>query len=110
MIVLTTSTAMQEFKVTPRSGTFDTLIIVDEIEGVETTVPIIASDLTEYYYKIQAEFELKENRFYTLKLFSGSNLLFYDKIYCTDQTPEAYKILKDEFTTPTTNNDFIFYE
>jgi hypothetical protein len=110
MIVLTTSTTMQEFKVTPRGGFFDTLVILDELEGVETTIPILSSTEFEYYYTIQAEFELKENRFYVLKLYSGSNLLFYDKIYCTDQTPQDYKILKDEFIEPSTDNEFIFYE
>jgi hypothetical protein len=101
---------MQEFKVTPRGGFFDTLVILDELEGVETTIPILSSTEFEYYYTIQAEFELKENRFYVLKLYSGSNLLFYDKIYCTDQTPQDYKILKDEFIEPSTDNEFIFYE
>lgn len=110
MIVLTTSTTMQEFKVTPRGGFFDTLVILDELEGVETTIPILSSTEFEYYYTIQAEFELKENRFYVLKLYNGSSLVFYDKIYCTDQTPQDYKILKDEFIEPSTDNEFIFYE
>lgn len=110
MIVLSTSITAQDIKVTPRSNTFDTLKILDEIEGVETTITILSSVFENYYYKINAEFELKEGRFYVLKIYNGTNLVFYDKIYCTDQPSESYKLLKDEFTTQDTNNDFILYE
>ena len=69
MIVLTTSTSLQSFSFSPRTGTQPTVMLITD-EETNTTQSVTISSYTSgtYYDTITASFTLKEGRFYTVKL------------------------------------------
>jgi hypothetical protein len=70
------------------------------------------------YIKLTSVFELKEGRFYDLKVYNGqgavsvSDIIYRDKIFCTAQSTnqlnnEEYSVNKDTYIEKSGNNDFI---
>jgi hypothetical protein len=84
MIVLTTSNSAQTFSFVPRKTGYNTMQIIDEIENTTETVAITSSVAGDYTHSITATFDLVEGRSYLLVLKNGSNIIYRDKIYCTD--------------------------
>jgi len=61
-----------------------------------------------YFKEYSATFSLKQNVTYTLKISnSGGDIIYRDKIFCTNQTPVDYTINDSIFTTNSTANEFI---
>jgi len=109
MIVLTTSTSNQSFKCIPRAA-FDTIEITDEETNTTTSVNIVSVVYGSYITTITAAFNLKENHFYTLSLKDGSDIIFKDKVFCTDQNIVTFSVNNGQYTSNTTSNTFIVYE
>lgn len=109
MIVLTTSTSNQVFKCIPRDA-FDTLEITDEQTNVTTEVDIVSQAFDGYVTSVTAAFELIENHFYTLTLKQGSDIIFKDKVFCTDQNIVKFSVNNGQYTSNTTANTYIVYE
>jgi len=107
MIVLSTSTSNQTFNFVPRKSQYNTMLITDEIENETITVSIISSAISGYTNTITAAFALKESRSYLLTLKQGSEIIYRDKIYCTDQAVTNYTINAGEYVSHTSNNEFI---
>lgn len=88
MIILTTSAAAQSISVIPRSylSTFD-LSIRDDSTNVEETYNITNAVISGNYLNFSNIFSpiLVENHFYDLKLTSNGEVIFKDRIFCTDQ-------------------------
>ena len=88
MIILTTSATAQSLSVIPRSyvSTF-TLSIRDDSTNVEKTYSITSVVNSGNYLNFNNIFDpiLVENHFYDLKLISNGEVIFKDKIFCTDQ-------------------------
>tara|TARA_R110000850_G_scaffold210099_1_gene336025 strand:- start:427 stop:789 length:363 start_codon:yes stop_codon:yes gene_type:complete len=70
------------------------------------------------YIQLSSIFDLKEGRFYDLKVYNGqvavtaSDIIYRDKIFCTAQSTnqtnnEHYTVNKDEYIEKSGNNDFI---
>tara|TARA_R110000851_G_scaffold183607_2_gene332893 strand:+ start:546 stop:908 length:363 start_codon:yes stop_codon:yes gene_type:complete len=70
------------------------------------------------YIKLTSVFELKEGRFYDLKVYNTQgaleavNIIYRDKIFCTAQstdqsTNSEYSVNKDTYIQKSGNNDFI---
>ena len=111
MIILEQSGSSQTFNFIPRSyttGLTYTIKINDETTNKEvfsqTTTSFTAND---YYYQYSNTFTLVEDTFYTLEITQGSNLIFRDKIFCTNQTVDSYSINNSAYTEQSVANEFI---
>ena len=112
MKVLTTSTDAQTIKVIPREyvGTI-TLKLRDDSTN-EVTTEVVTAVTDKNYLSVSYVFNLKEGRYYDLTLLNGSNVIYLDKIFCTDQTinqdtSDYYSINKNEYVSKSGNNDYI---
>lgn len=97
MKILTTSSQSQDVKFIPRKtvvGNID-FKLRDETLNSSTTynVPFtVSSD----YYVASLTLSLLEGRFYELTVLSGSEIIYRDKIFCTDQ--EINQSINDYYT------------
>jgi hypothetical protein len=110
MIVLTTDTTPQTFVFIPRSSTFDTVEITDD--QTNETVSLEEWEFIEgdYYSILQAEFTLVENHFYNLEIKNGTDIIYRDRIFCTDQSIVSFSVNNGQYVSNTTGNTFIVYE
>jgi len=108
MKILSTSTGDQTFKVIPRSYPASvTLKLRDDSTGTETTYSI-----TPTYEKgkmtITQAFSLQENRYYDLTILDVLDVIYKDKVFCTDQTISTYSVNKNQYTEDSTyDNGYI---
>jgi len=110
MIILQETASAQSFSFIPRSSAYNTLQITDEQTGVTTNVTITSSVTGSYYDTITATFYLEENHFYTLTLKQNTDIVYKDKIFCTNQTIPTFSVNNGQYVVNTSNNDFILYE
>lgn len=110
MIILQETGSAQSFSFIPRSSAYNTLQITDEQTGVTTNVTITSSVTGSYYDTITATFSLKENHFYTLTLKQNTDIVYKDKIFCTNQAIPTFSVNNGQYVVNTSNNDFILYE
>ena len=87
----------------------DTIVLRDEETNVETEIECVFS-IDKYYVATSLVFPIKENKYYTLTIKNGNDVVYKDKIFCTNQTKETYSINKDQYVQHTTNNEYKVYE
>jgi hypothetical protein len=111
MTILQSSTDSQTFNFIPReytSGTTYTILIKDETTNTEvfssTATTFTALD---YYFQYSSVFTLVENTMYMLEIKDGNNVVFKDKIFCTNQNVTTYSVNDNEYIKNTIANDFI---
>ena len=111
MTILQSSTDSQTINFIPREyteGTTYTITIKDETTNKEvfssTTTTFTALD---YYFQYSSVFTLVENTMYMLKIKDGTNVIFKDKIFCTNQNVTTYSVNDNEYIKNTIANDFI---
>ena len=109
MIVLTTSTSTQTFACIPRGGVL-TMVITDDQTNTPVTVPITQISSNDYIVNISANFALKEGHFYDLELKYNTDIVYKDRIFCTDQNIVSFSVNNGQYTSNTTSNTFIVYE
>ena len=138
MIVLTTSTSSQSFNFIPRTGTQPTvMLITDEETNTTENVTITSYVVDTYFDTITATFNLKEGRYYTVRLqnydsdeylqtddfsylltsqndridiygYDGTTeVMYYGKIFCTDQTGN-YSVNSGVYQQKQSTNDFLY--
>ena len=138
MIVLTTSTSSQSFNFIPRTGTQPTVMLITDEETNTTENVTITSYLVDTYFDtITATFNLKEGRYYTVRLqnfdsdeylqtddfsylltsqydrieidgYNGTTEVMYvGKIFCTDQTTD-YSVNSGQYQQKNSTNDFLY--
>ena len=110
MIILQEVGTPQSFSFIPRQDTYNTLQITDEQTGVTTNVTISTNVIGQYYNTITATFSLKENHYYTLTLKQNTDIVFKDKVFCTNQSIPTFSVNNGQYIVNTSNNDFILYE
>lgn len=109
MIILRESEGQQSLKFIPRIYKATTLVLVNEMTNESTTItPDFYID--GYYLYTKTSFNLKEGNFYTLTVLNNTDVVYKDKIFCTNQVIADYTINKDEYVANQTTNDFIVYE
>ena len=109
MIVLQEVETAQEFKVIPRELDADTMVITSETTGVSTTYAI-SPTVDRYYLVIEKIVALKENNFYMLEVKNGSDVVYKGRIFCTNQSVSTYSVNNNEFTSYSSNNEYITNE
>ena len=112
MIVLQESSSAQNIDFIPRQFTANasyTVKITDETQNKEVynqATTGITQNL--YYNRYNAIFPVKQDIYYTLKVLSGTEVIFKDKIFCTNETDlPAYTINSGEYITNASTNEFI---
>ena len=111
MTILQSSTDSQTINFIPREyteGTTYTITIKDETTNKEvfnsTTTTFTALD---YYFQYSSVFTLVEDTMYMLEIKDGTEVIFKDKIFATNQNVTTYSVNKNEYTENTVNNEFI---
>lgn len=108
MIILKTITTSQSINFTPRSETYNTMVITNESTNVSENVSIVSYSVGEYYHTINALFTLTEGVYYTLQIKQNSTVVYNGKIYCTDSTDlPNYTINNGGYISNTTTNEYI---
>ena len=90
-------------------GAFQGIITLNDI--LEALVGD-ASDFYKdgYYLYTTATFDLKEGNFYTLSILNDTDVVYKDKIFCTNQVIANFSINDGQYVANQTTNDFIVYE
>jgi len=109
MIILKEQSTAQTLKFIPRSYGADTIVLRDETTNEVQTISA-TFELDSYYLSTSKIFDLKENTFYNLTIKNGVEVVYKDKVFCTNQVLKDYTVNKDEYVAHATNNDFIIYE
>ena len=117
MIILKVDSNPQTFKFIPRSNTYDGLFLKDESTNVETEITIASNTANDYYNTITAtfhtvapNFDLVQDRFYRLLVKNGSDIVYRDRVFCTNQTINAYSVNNGVYNSNASTNEFIIYE
>jgi len=111
MVILTTNNLTnQTFRFIPRSLIFNSVKITDEQTNVTTTINSYTFQAGDYWCSLAAIFNLKENHFYTIEIKNNSDIIFRDKIFCTDQSTSTFSVNNAQYTSNNTTNTFIVYE
>tara|TARA_R100000654_G_scaffold68275_1_gene97137 strand:+ start:1097 stop:1453 length:357 start_codon:yes stop_codon:yes gene_type:complete len=118
MIILKVDTNPQSFKFIPRSKTYDGLFLKDESENKTTQITIDSTASNDYYETITATFhtsspafDLVENRFYRLLVKNGTDIVFRDRVFVTNQTDLSnYSVNNGVYNSNSSTNEFIIYE
>lgn len=109
MIILKQQADEQTLRFIPRSYGADTIILRNETTNEIQTITASFS-LEKYYLTTVTSFDLKENTFYNLTVKNGVEVVYKDRIFCTNQDIVDYTVNKNEYVSNATNNDFIIYE
>ncbi len=112
MIVLQESASAQNLDFIPRSftsGNTYNVTIVNEQTNTEVYNQDVTS-ITEnlYYNRLNAIFNVKQDNFYMVTVKAGSDVVFKDKIFCTNQTISDFTVNDSQYTQQDTTNEFIF--
>ena len=86
------------------------MTILDEQNNTTETVAITDIVYGDYVTAVSAVFDLKESRFYSLTLLNGSEVMFKDKVFCTDKPIVNFSVNDGKYISNATTNTFIVYE
>ena len=109
MIILKEQVEAQTLKFIPRSYGANTIILRNDTTNEIQTISASFS-LDSYYLTTTTIFDIKENYFYDLTIKNGVEVVYKDKVFCTNQVIADYTINKNEYVANVTNNEFIIYE
>jgi len=114
MILLTTSEEAQQIKVIPRAYAASvTLKLRDESKNTVTTYSSVAATNVKGYLTLSRAFSLVEGRFYELTILDGTEVIYKDRIFCTDQdvdqaTNDYYSVNKNVYDSENSyDNEYI---
>jgi len=110
MIVLQETNDPQTFSFIPRSDSYDALFLTDDQTNVEIEVTIDDSVVGDYINTITATFDIIEGHFYNLVLKDGADVVYKDKVFCTNQPVVSFSVNNGQYVSNSTTNDFIVYE
>lgn len=110
MIILQETANPQTISFIPRQDAWNTITITDEQKGTTATVTATANTIGEYFHTLTAVWSLKQNHFYILTIKQNTDVVFMDKVFCTNQSIPTFSVNTGQYTTNSSNNDFILYE
>ena len=109
MIILKEQETAQTLNAIIYGSDADAIVLRDEEANTEETIECVFS-IDKYYAVTNLVFPIKQNKFYTLTILNGSDVVYKDKIFCTNQIIEQFSINKDVYTQRTSDNEYIIYE
>ena len=109
MIILKETILSQNFKFISRIYEADTLVLKNETTGEQVTYEI-SPIIDRYYLEVDLVLDLKQDNFYQMTVKNGSDVVYKDKVFCTNQIIEDFSVNKDVYKGYQTTNDYITYE
>lgn len=109
MILLKEQEGVQTLKLAINGCTATSIVLVDEETDIETEIEC-EFYISAYYMEINVVLDVKENKYYTVKVKNDNEVVYTGLAFCTNQTIEDYTINKDAYIQHTTDNEFIIYE
>jgi hypothetical protein len=109
MHILRVSASAQSITIIPRSFPASvTIQLIDESTNT-TATPSVTAASANGFMTLTGTFSLVNNRFYGLKVFSGSNLIYRDRVFVTSQTDyDKFTVNQNVYTEATSyDNEFI---
>ena len=106
MIIVQESASPQTFKFIPRSYEADSMTLTNEQTNEVFTYEISPTNTT-YYLSVTEILDTIENNTYILKVYNGTHVIYYDKVFCTNQDTDTYSVNDGEYVPHTSNNDYI---
>jgi hypothetical protein len=109
MIILKEQSTAQTLNAIIYGSDADTIVLRDEETNIETEIDATFS-ISKYFVTTSVIFPIKENKYYTLTIKDGTNIVYRDKIFCTNQNLETYSINKDAYVEHVTTNEYKIFE
>ena len=109
MIILKEQDTEQNLYATIWGVDADTIILRDEEENTETVINCTFS-IDKYYAVTSAVFPVKEYKFYTLTIKNGANVVYKDKVFCTNQPINNYSLNNEQYVEHTTTNEYVIFD
>jgi hypothetical protein len=109
MIILKEQSTAQTLSAIIYGSNADTIVLRDEETNIETEIQT-EFFIDKYFLTASVIFPIKENKYYTLTIKDGTNIVYRDKIFCTNQALETYSINKDEYVEHVTTNEYKIFE
>jgi len=109
MIILKEQLTEQSLTFIPREMNATTIVLRNETTAEIRTIEAIFS-LDSYYLTTTTIFALKEFTFYNLTILNGVDVVYKDKIFCTNQVIEDYTVNQNQYVSNDTNNEYKIYE
>jgi hypothetical protein len=109
MIILREQATAQTLSAIIYGSNANAIVLRDEETNIEVELNCTFS-IDRYYVTTSKIFPIKQNKYYMLTILNGTDVVYRDKVFCTNQTIESYSINKDEYTQHTTNNDYKIFE
>lgn len=108
MIILQESALAQEVKFIPtRLATANKLYLRNESTNVEVEYAITCT-AESFYLKFSKIMALEQGHFYTMTIKNNTDLVYIDKVFCTNQNIDTYSVNNDQYVAH--NQNIIFYE
>jgi hypothetical protein len=109
MIILREQETAQTLNAIIYGSNADAIVLRDEETNIETEINCTFS-IDRYYVATSAIFPIKQNKYYTLTILNGTDIVYRDKVFCTNQVIANYTINKDQYTQHTTTNEYKIFE
>ena len=109
MIILKEQETAQTLSAIIYGSDADTIVLRDEETNIETEIEA-EFFINKYFLTASVVFPIKENKYYTLTIKDGTNIVYRDKIFCTNQSLSTYSINKDEYVQHVTTNEYKIFE
>jgi hypothetical protein len=109
MIILREQETAQQLSAIIYGSNADAIVLRDEETNIETEINCTFS-IDKYYVTTALILPIKENKYYTLTIKDGTNIVYRDKIFCTNQVIADYTINKDQYVQHTTTNEYKIFE
>lgn len=109
MIILKEQNTAQSLSFIPREYNATTIVLRNQSTGSETIITA-SFVLSGYYLTTTTIFDLKQNTFYNLTIKNGSNIVYKDIVFCTNQANDTYTVNQNQYVSNVTNNEFKIYE
>ena len=109
MIILREQATAQTLNAIIYGSNADAIVLRDEETNVEVEINSTFS-IDRYFVATSAIFPIKENKYYTLTILDGTDVVYRDKVFCTNQIIANYTINKDQYTQHPTTNEYVIFE
>lgn len=109
MIIFQESDSTQDVYFIPRSYGADVLTLTDQQSG-----EVLSYDITplvsDQYLVVTDTFGTKEGHTYKMVVYNGSDIVYRDLVFCTNQNTDTFSVNNGEYVQSSSNNDYIIYE
>lgn len=109
MIILKEQTTPHTINAILDGDAGDMIVLRDEETNIVTTLNATFTS-NSYYSTATILLPIVNEKTYTITIKNGANVVYRDKIFCTNQTIAEYTINKDQYVQHTTINEYKIFE